>query len=123
VAVDELSPVHPEDVERVWSEFWVPIVAPEGRLRTSQVKRELYDYWRILDQCVRLAEAAGVDVDGISGLGAVTEQLRVLRRRGGELEVLEAKMRAVEASAEALVASGKLTQKAFRELLDRPYRV
>jgi hypothetical protein len=31
-------------VERVWQEFWKPIVAPDGTLDVEQVKRELFDY-------------------------------------------------------------------------------
>lgn len=36
------------DVEQVWQEFWLPIVAPEGEIDIEQIKRELYDYRQLI---------------------------------------------------------------------------
>lgn len=37
-----------EAVERVWKEFWLPIVAPSGELDIEQVKLELYDAYILI---------------------------------------------------------------------------
>lgn len=37
-----------QEVERVYREFWAPIVEADGRLDIEQVKRELYDFWQAM---------------------------------------------------------------------------
>ena len=46
-----------KDVEKVWQEFWVPVLYPAGyesvasdALDLEQVKRELYDFKRVMDE-------------------------------------------------------------------------
>jgi len=37
------------EVERVYREFWAPIVEYRGFLDIEQVKKELYDFWLVMD--------------------------------------------------------------------------
>lgn len=37
-------------LEEVWYTFWKDIVAPNGVLDLEQVKRELYDFWVVMQQ-------------------------------------------------------------------------
>ncbi len=39
-----------EEVEEVWKEFWLPIVAPNGALEIEQVKKELFDFHRVMGE-------------------------------------------------------------------------
>lgn len=39
-----------KEVERVWREFWLPIVTRNGNINLSQIKRELYDYHEMMDE-------------------------------------------------------------------------
>lgn len=41
-------------VEEVWQEFWLPIVAPNGTVDIEQIKKELSDYWRFMDNCAQV---------------------------------------------------------------------
>jgi hypothetical protein len=107
-------------VDAVWEEFWAPLVMPKGRPRIAQIRRELYDYYRVMGECLRLAEVCGERVDGdVATLAALVDRVAAIKARADEFEVLEAKMRAVEASADALLAAGRLTRKGYRELLDQ----
>lgn len=36
--------------ETVWTEFWKPIVAPDGEINMEQLKAELYDFWTALQE-------------------------------------------------------------------------
>lgn len=38
------------DVEKVYREFWQEIVAPNGKLDLEQVKKELFDFHKILEE-------------------------------------------------------------------------
>lgn len=38
------------DVDKCWLEFWAPIVAETGIVDMKQVKRELYDYWQVMER-------------------------------------------------------------------------
>jgi hypothetical protein len=38
------------DVERVWKEFWLPIVLDEGRVDVQKVKAELFDYHTMMGE-------------------------------------------------------------------------
>ena len=38
------------DVERVYQEFWKPIVERDGVLDVEQVKRELFDFWQAMQR-------------------------------------------------------------------------
>lgn len=48
------------EVERVWLEFWEPLVCQNGVLDLEQIKRELYDFW----MCLQEVPAAYVHVTG-----------------------------------------------------------
>lgn len=37
------------EVEKVWREFWQPLIAPDGVLDLAQVKRELFDFGMVMD--------------------------------------------------------------------------
>ena len=38
------------DVERVYQEFWKPIVEIDGKLDVQQVKQELFDFWQVMER-------------------------------------------------------------------------
>lgn len=38
------------DIEKVWAEFWEPLVVVDGEVRLDHIKRELYDYWVLLEE-------------------------------------------------------------------------
>lgn len=37
------------EVERVWREFWAPIVLRGGKVNLAQVKRELFDFRQVIE--------------------------------------------------------------------------
>lgn len=37
------------DVEKCWQDFWAPICSPDGNLDLEQIKKELFDYWNLMD--------------------------------------------------------------------------
>lgn len=38
-----------ESVEEVWNTFWKDIVCPNGELDVEQVKKELYDFYVVME--------------------------------------------------------------------------
>lgn len=51
-----------DEVERVWREFWFPVVTrrthlPGPYLDLDQIKRELYDYYNFMDEAARVYDA------------------------------------------------------------------
>lgn len=36
------------EAERIYQEFWKPIVERDGVLDVAQLKRELFDYWQVM---------------------------------------------------------------------------
>lgn len=41
-------------IERLWRDFWKPLVAPGGQLCLAQVKRELFDFHNLMDNTARV---------------------------------------------------------------------
>lgn len=39
------------DIDKTWSDFWQPIVAPTGHIDLEQLKKELSDYFVFMDSC------------------------------------------------------------------------
>ena len=39
-----------EEVERIWNDFWVPILQGNGELDLDKVKAELYDYKIVMEE-------------------------------------------------------------------------
>lgn len=37
-----------DEVEKVYQEFWKPIISPNGEIDCEQIKKELYDYHCIM---------------------------------------------------------------------------
>lgn len=41
-------PTTDADIEKVWQDFWLPIVAPDGVVDLQQIKRELFDFHTVI---------------------------------------------------------------------------
>lgn len=39
-----------EEVEKVWNEFWKPIVEKDGEVDMDQIKKELYDFHMVMQE-------------------------------------------------------------------------
>lgn len=47
-------PVEASDVESVYQEYWAPLVERDGVIDIEQVKKELFDFWRIMQRVPRV---------------------------------------------------------------------
>lgn len=96
------------EVERVWREFWLPIVGlPDGSIDMRQVKRELHD----LEMCMRHCESAYEWMTGgrvskfNTDFDAVLETAETIRSR----EIDEAVVDALEVEEENRSARRRAT--------------
>lgn len=49
-----------KEVEKVWEEFWKPIVTQDGAISLNQIKKELYDFYNMMEE-------VGVAYDYVTG--------------------------------------------------------
>lgn len=53
-AQDLIDRTRDEAVEKVWHDLWQRIVMPKGTLDLEQVKRELFDFHRLMDNAAKV---------------------------------------------------------------------
>ena len=91
------EPPSREDVERVWREFWVPLLRDEGRVSLARLKGELYDCHHLIMAAPRVYRhvTGGLLEDPTASAEAVTALAdqhvgRLLRTLGAEIHEAEA---------------------------------
>ena len=63
-----------EDVEKVWQEFWLPIISPSGTVDLQQIKRELFDFHTVINEVPK----AYCEITGNQFSKATTQAIHII---------------------------------------------
>ncbi len=81
-------------VEKVWQDFWMPLVAPDGRVDMEQIKKELYDFRQIMKEVSRVYEY--VTGGAISKINTKAEEVIIIYKERTQSLVNEMVKEAIE---------------------------
>jgi hypothetical protein len=89
--VNETTAEPSPEVEELWATFWAPIVAPGGVVDLDQVKKELYDFERLMDRAEQVYDAvtSGRISKCMTAAEAVIEVADEVARERTDSEILD----------------------------------